>query len=81
MCLKTKPHSEFGKAASNQDGLFKRCKKCSIKRSVGAADERPCDDCQYEQRCADLSHTCIVFRHWVESGVTVDRERIPDERL
>ena len=81
MCLKVKPQTEFGKAMSNLDGLAKLCRRCATKKSIGAADQRPCDDCQYEQRCADLKHTCMVFRHWVESGVTVDRERIPDERL
>ena len=81
MCLKVKPQTEFGKAMSNLDGLAKLCRRCATKKSIGAADQRPCDDCQYQQRCADLAHTCLVFRHWVETGNFVDRERIPDERL
>ncbi len=81
VCQKKKLLSEFGKARSNKDGHHGTCKKCDIKRSSGAADIRPCDGCDYEQRCADLKQTCVVFRHWVETGVSVDRAKIPDQAL
>ena len=81
VCQKNKSLSEFGKANSNKDGYLHKCKKCDTQKSNRSADNRPCDGCDFEQRCATLKQTCSVFRHWIDTGVAVDRARIPDQDL